>query len=161
MKLLHSYRTLSEIPALIYSCKRLNPALLFCTAPVPAITSPLPEYSTEQTPPVRMLKVYECSKRGKVKIIKENPFRFLQYRLHFWFGKPSVKIGWRLEGNLGKQHVVCVLCSPSSQSSSFWTLETRLGKPLQPLFLSLLLNGLILKALQSLLWLWKVSEWVK
>lgn len=102
MKLLHSYRTLSEIPALIYSCKRLNPALLFCTAPVPAITSPLPEYSTEQTPPVRMLKVYECSKHGKVKIIKENPFRFLQYRLHFWFGKPSVKIGWRLEGNLGK-----------------------------------------------------------
>lgn len=55
-------------------------------------------------------------------------------RHNFQLGKHPDKIGWRLEGNLGKQHVVCVLCSPSSQSSSCWTLETVLGKPLQPLF---------------------------
>ena len=107
-----------------------------------------------------MLKVYVGSKDGLVKLIKENPFRFIQHKETISdSGSPLNKICWRLEGNLGRYHVVHVLCLPSSQSSWFWTLENGLAKPLLCLFLGLMFKGLILKPLERLLWLWEVSEW--
>lgn len=106
-----------------------------------------------------MLKVYVASKDGQVKLIQENPLRFVQHKdTVSGSGSPLDKICWRLEGNLGKCHVVCVLCLPLSQSSWFWTVEKGLGKPLLCLFLGLMFKGLTLKPLQRLLRLWEVSE---